>query len=204
VVFRHITVPVVSRAELGKAAKRLALKPTITDPGRVTSEKSAYDLSGSSVTDNNPCPQVISDYECRGAVTNISPLSSALISTDGGFDPEVFQLSVRTVQDGSPAGCDAIGDSDLVANLDIAAAGAYPGSGGGGDWGVVTVHTGLRPRFYALLDKRKVEFTEPIGPAVPCAAPQFPEDRCKQTITGTAHIVMQRLLLHRTKKRYAK
>jgi hypothetical protein len=194
IVFRHITVPVVAPSELGKAAKRLALKPTITDPGTVQSDGSTYDLSGDLISDDG-CPGTTTHYDCPGTVTNLPKIASLLISGGDGFDAELYEIPVAGDEVADPLSCDALEENDIPTMLGIDAKQAHPG------WGAVVLHSGLNPRLYALRTKPEVTWSVPVNGADPCDGDAV---SCTQTVTGSAHIAIQRLFRYFTRHSYAK
>jgi hypothetical protein len=195
VQFKHITVPVVPEWTLGAAARRLALKPTITDPGTVRSDGSTYDLSGNLIGQDT-CPGTKTPYDCPGTITNVGQLDSVLISGGEGFDPEIDEIPIFSGQIADPVTCPPIDDNEIPTLLGIDAAQAHPG------WASVILHTGLSPRFYALRTKPQLAWSVPVNGAAPC--PDSGQLSCTQTVTGVAHIAIKRLFLYRTKRSYAK
>ncbi len=195
ILYKHITVPVVPESALGAAARRLALKPTITDPGTVQSDGSTYDLSGTLIGQDS-CPGTKTRYDCPGTITNPTKLDSVLISAGDGFTPEDYELPVFSNQIADPLTCAPISETDIANQLGIDASQAHPG------WAEVILHTGLTPRFYALRTKPQVSWSVPVSGAEPC--PDNGATSCRQTVTGQAHITMKKLFLYFTKGSYAK
>lgn len=193
--FRHITVPVVPAFRLGKAARRLALKPAITDPGHVSADFSSYRITGTQA-DDSTCPQTLTNYICDGNIENPGPILGTMASGEDGFAPEIFDIPVFSNEVGAPAGCAATGESDVATDLGTTAAQAYPA------WQEVRLQGLLSSRFYALRTRHEVDFTVPVGPAAPCS--DSSADSCTQSATGSAHVKLQRLFLYRTKRSYAK
>lgn len=193
--FKHITVPVVPAGILGAAAPRLALKPTITDPGTVHSDFTTYDLSGTLIGQDS-CPGTTTDYDCPGTIFNPGKIYSVLISRQDGYDAETFELPVFSGQIADPLTCGATGANDIANMLGIAASAAHPG------WAGVILHSNLNPRLYALRTKAQVGWTVPVEGATPCAGNG--QVSCTQTVSGHATVTIKRLFLYRTKRSYAK
>lgn len=199
VLFRHITVPVVPPGALGRAARRLALRPTITTPGTVTSEHSGYSLTGS-VLPNGESSCATAPYDCSGSIANTGGLTEVVGLAGRGFLPNLYELSIAGNQAAAPASCDAGGVNDVLQQLTTDAA---FGTRNGDGFGLVVVHKGLAASFDAL--RRRSSFT--ISDRVRLQNPpscQMPGVTCSQQAYGTAHVVLKRLFLYRTKRSYAK
>src|SRR5437763_7042838 len=113
VLFRHITVPVVPPGALGRAARRLALRPTITTPGRVASEHSGYSLTGSVLPDGETSCAT-TPYSCSGTIASTGGLTEVVALADRGFLPNLYELSIAGNQAATPAACDAGGVNDVL------------------------------------------------------------------------------------------
>src|SRR5436305_7995617 len=199
VLFKHITVPVVPPGVLGRAARRLALRPTITTPGSVTSEHSGYSLTGTVLPDGeSSC--ATAPYSCSGSIANTGGLTEVVSLGDRGFLPNLYELSIAGNQAAAPASCNAGGVNDVLQQLTTDAA---FGTRNGEEFGPVVVHRGLAASFDAL--RRRSSFT--ISDRVRLQNPpscQMPGVTCSQQAFGTAHVVLRRLFLYRTKRSYAK
>jgi hypothetical protein len=195
VLFKHITVPVVPAWKLGAAARQLALKPTITDPGAVHPDRTTYDLSGTLVGQDS-CPASTTEYDCAGTISNPGKILSVLISREDGFDAEAFELPVFSEQVADPTGCGATGVTDIASMLGIAASRAHPG------WGEVVLHSNLDPRHYELRTNARVGWTVPVDGAASCSGNGTVS--CSQTVSGDATVTIKRLFLYRTERSYAK
>lgn len=197
-VFKHITVPVVPAASLGAAAKRLALKAVVTTPGETTSDQSHYELSGQVVTDQNPCPQTIANYDCQGKLTSLDPLGGALESGDNGFEPKIYSLPVISGQEANPKSCDAIGDDQIPAGLNTAATTLDP------FWGTIEIESLLAHHFEALRTKELVTWKKELTTGKQQCPGAGDGSTCTQSIDGVAQVKLKRLFLYRTKRSYPK
>lgn len=112
ILFKHITVPVVPESALGAAAARLALPAIITDPGRVTSEHSTYELSGDTL-DQSTCPGTKAKYKCTGTIYNPTGIYSVLSSSADGYHATDFARPVFSDQFARPSTCGFIGADDI-------------------------------------------------------------------------------------------
>ncbi len=195
VQFKHITVPVVPAWTLGAAARRLALKPTITDPGTVHPDRTTYDLSGTLIGQDS-CPGTTTEYDCPGTIFNPGKIASVLISREDGYDAETYELPVFSEQVADPATCGATGANDIANMLGIAASQAHPG------WAEVILHTNVNPHLYELRTKARVGWTVPVDGAARCAGNG--QVSCTQTVSGHATVTIKRLFVYRTKRSYAK
>jgi hypothetical protein len=199
VLFRHITVPVVPPGALGRAARRLALRPTITTPGTVTSELSGYSLTGS-LLPNGESSCATAPYSCKGSIANTGGLTEVVSLGDRGFLPNLYELSIAGNQVANPVSCDAGGVNDVLQQLTTDAA---FGTRNGEGFGLVVVQRGLAASFDAL--RRRSSFT--ISDRVRLHNPpscQMSGVTCSQEAFGTARVVLKRLFLYRTKRSYAK
>lgn len=197
-VYRQITVPIVTPRALGAAAKRLALKPTATTPGRVTSDRSSYELSGVQLAQfANQCPYTKQPYDCKGTITNLGNLDAELLSNDHGFDPEAFVLPVFSRQIADPGSCAALDDNgQLAAELGEDAAQADR------EWAAVEVNSSVDQKFRILQTESDVVWKVPVKADGSCASEG--QTTCTQSVTGTARITMKRLFLYKTRRSYAK
>jgi len=196
-VYRQITVPIVSPASLGAAAGRLALRPTVTDPGKVTSDASSYELSGVQLVQlANQCPYTKQPYSCQGAITNIGNIDGELLSKAHGYDPEAFVLPVFSRQVADPANCDALGDDQIPVELGIDAEAADR------TWAAVELNSSVDQKFRILQSEDNVVWKVPVTGHGACESDG--QSTCTQSVSGSARITMKRLALYRTRRSYAK
>jgi hypothetical protein len=196
VVFKHITVPIVSPSQLGKAAARLALHPTVTDPGRVTSDHSTYQLSGKYEIDTG-CPGSLVPYDCRGTLHDQGGLSSEMLSTVDGFRPDYFYLGYLGVEQARPDSC-SDGEEQIADMIGIDA-----GQASKGTWGHITLSGPFSKHdFYVLAHRRDYQFAENLSHNAPC--PRTGQSSCTQSVEGTAEVKLHVLFYYYTKRSYAK
>jgi hypothetical protein len=202
VTFPHITVPVVSGAELGRAKRRLEIPATVTTPGRASDEYSRYSMFGAVFVDaERSCQE--EHYECTGVIQNVGGLSYVSQSNDDGLDPRQVELDVEGVQRATPNTC-ATPDGgmlfqNVMASLDLDAATATPSVDVARGFGLVDLQSTFRRYLYELRDRGTVEFREPVEGDLSCAAPGV---GCSQAESGEARVSLHRLFLYRTRRAY--
>ncbi|HVO55211.1 MAG TPA: hypothetical protein VMT37_12445 [Solirubrobacterales bacterium] len=207
VFFRHITVPVATPGELGKAAAKLGLQPTVTTPGRIKNDHSSMDLEDELVVPN---PE---SEGCHQAPVNchweLAPLPSGafqeIAAHDHGFLPVFWSISVlgsnTTIEEECPV---TNGSSELAAQLTESGK-LYPK--GLENFPEVTISRPLASDFHRLQHQKSVEFQvsldTPQSGTANCAT-HFSEEEetCTHGVSGTAYVKLKRLFLYKSKQSY--
>jgi hypothetical protein len=202
--FSHITVPVASAKELGAAAARLTVKPTVTSKGKVEDDHSTMDIDYTVAEGENEACHPVSG-SCHW---ELIPLPSSTLETivahDNGFLPVSWGISVLGVNtpDGSCPVTD--GTEQLTAMLEEAGR-LYPPDLGE-NFPEVTISSGVGEEFHRLLHAEHVSFkvglaTPPSG-STSCPLTSEEMETCTHGVTGTAKVTLRRLFLYKTKKAY--
>jgi len=201
--FSHITVPVASAKELGAAVGRLAVKPTVTDKGRIEDDHSTMDIAYTVAEGENENCHAVSG-SCHW---ELIPLPSSTIETvvahDNGFIPVSWGISVLGVNtpDGSCPVADGTGQ--LSALLEEAGH-LYPEPDE--NFPEVTISSVVGQEFHRLQHAESVQFkvdlNTPDSGSTECPSASEEVETCTNGVTGTATVKLHRLFLYKTKKAY--
>jgi hypothetical protein len=204
--FSHITVPVATPGELGKAAARLGLKPTVTSPGKIRNDRSSMDLEDELAvpnTESEGC--VTAPVNCHWDLAAIpSGILQQINTHDHGFLPVSWSISVLGSNATIAEECPVTTGANELSVLLHEAARLYPS--GLQNFPEVTVSRALGGDFHRLQRNRVVEFNiklnTPASGTGDCARRVGEEESCSDSVTGTAHVRLRRLALYQSKSSY--
>lgn len=204
--FSHITVPVATPNELGTAAAKLGLKPTVTSPGKIKNDRSSMDVEDELAVPNT---------ESEGCVTmpvnchwDMAPVPSSILQElnthDHGFLPVSWSISVLGSNSTIAEECPVTNGADELTVLLHEAARLYPS--GLVNFPEVTISRALGGDFHRLQRSKVVEFNlnlnTPATGTGDCATRVSEEESCSDSVTGTAHVKLRRLALYESKRAY--
>ncbi len=207
VFFRHITVPVATPGELGKAAAKLGLNPTVTTPGKIKNDHSSIDLQDELVVPN---PE---SEGCHNAPVSchweLAPLPGGafqeIVAHDHGFLPVFWTINVLGANAPIEEECPITNASaELSAQLTESGK-LYPK--GLENFPEVVISRPLGGDFHRLQSHKTVEFqvnldTPQSGPASCSTHFSEEEETCTHQVTGTAYVKLRRLFLYKSKQSY--
>lgn len=205
--FSHITVPVATPHELGKAAAKLGLKPTITTPGKISQDYSTLDIEDSLVVPNPEAEgckteSVNCHWDLRAA-----PGSGIEEIAAHDFGDQVFSWDINLLgvnqESGEP--CSISSGSDALTGALANSRKLYPN--GLTNFPEVVVSRALGGDFHKLLHQSRVGFNPPINApasgASNCSVSLSEEAGiCSHSVTGTADVQLHRLFFYKTKQAY--
>ena len=204
--FSHITVPVATPGELGKAATKLGLKPTVTSPGKIKNDRSSMDLNDELAVPNpgsEGC--VTAPVNCHWDLAPVpSGILQAINTHDHGFLPVSWSIGVLGVNATVAEECAVTTGSAELSVLLHEAARLHPS--GLENFPEVTISRALGGDFHRLQHNKIVEFNlnlnTPVSGAGDCARRVSEEESCTDSVTGTANVKLRRLALYQSKRSY--
>ncbi len=206
--FSHITVPVATPDELGKAAAKLGLEPTVTTPGQIKADHSSMELEYTSTEGENEACHATPPATCNWPLLPVpGSAMQAIVSHHNGTVPTYWTISV--LGDNSTTGDCPVNDGpdQLSAMLEDAGQ-LYPPELAEG-FPDVTISRGLGGDFHQLRKDPKVKFE--LNVSVPgagthnCSTHLDPEaGTCTDGVTGRAEIELRRLFFYKSKQSYAR
>ncbi|MBS1888281.1 MAG: hypothetical protein JSU06_13945 [Actinobacteria bacterium] len=202
--FSHITVPVATAKELGAAAGRLTVKPTVTTKGKVEHDHSTLDTQYTVAEGENDACHAISG-SCHW---ELIPLPSSIVETvvaqDNGFLPRSWTISVLGVN--TPDGSCAVADGTQLMTAMLSEAGRLYPADLNENFPEVTISTGAGEEFHRLQHAETVRFKvnldTPVSGSTTCPLTSEEMESCTHGVTGTAKVKLHRIFLYRTKQAY--
>lgn len=205
--FSHITVPVATAHELGRAAAKLGLEPTITTPGKISQDHSTLDLEDSLVVPNPESEGcAATPVDCHWDLAAV-PGSGLQDLSAGELGDELISwnlnlLGVNKVT-GDPCPV-AEGQGALSAAL-ASSRNLYPK--GLTNFPEVVISRALGNDFRELRDHQRVSFNPGIqtpGSGMANCATHLSEEEetCTDSVSGRADVELRRLFLYKTKRAY--
>jgi hypothetical protein len=206
VYFSHITVPVVTFSQLGRAAAHLGLSPTVTSPGKFRTDRSTMDLEmtvpiGDPVSEGCHTQKIDCHWGVQGA-----PVGSfqTIGSRGNGFLPTSWFIGVLGTNSFIEEDCPiATGAEELDTQLHNADTlftaidvGSFP---------EVAIDPDKLGDFRELDHRTRVSFVQDLsgGSNTDCSG-QEATTKCSQSVIGTARIELHRIAFYRTKRAYSK
>ncbi|MBS1677438.1 MAG: hypothetical protein JST08_08635 [Actinobacteria bacterium] len=204
--FSHLTVPVAGPGELGAAAAKLGLEPTVTTPGRIKADHSSMELEYTSTEGENEACHATPPATCYWSLLPVpGSATQAIVAHHNGTVPTYWTISV--LGDNSTTGECPVnnGPAQLAALLEDAGR-LYPPELAEG-FPDVTISRGLGGDFHRLRKDPKVTFeldvSTPAGTTHNCSTHLNPEEgTCTDAVTGRAEVELRRLSLYKSKKTY--
>ena len=204
--FSHITVPVASPGELGKAAAKLGLEPTVTTPGRIKDDHSSMELEYTSTENENEACRATPPATCNWPLLPVPDTAMQTIVThDDGVLPAYWTISVLG-ENSTTGDCPVNNGTDQLSAMLEDAGNLYPPSLAEG-FPDVTISRALGGDFHRLQSHPRVSFTinlsTPAAGPANCSSHLNPEEgSCTNGVTGRAEIELRRLFLYKSKKSY--
>lgn len=203
VYFRHITVPVVKRGELGPAFGFLEVEPTVTTPGEFRDDRSTMDVKAAVLGDPaTGCHTT--EIPCHWNV-QAAPRSGLQMFEwrGGGFLPISWDISILGTNFFTEEGCaTGTGGAEELDTM-LHRAGTLYTTLDLGNFPEVAIDRNQLGDFRELVHRRQVSFVQrlPSGLNTLCAGEEGTKT-CTQGVSGRAKIFIKRLFLYRTKKEY--
>lgn len=204
--FSHITVPVATPRELGKAAGRLGLEPTVTTRGVIKNDHSSMELEYTSTEGENEACRPTAPATCYWSLLPVpGSTTQAIVAQNKGTRPTDWLVSV--LGDNSTTGDCAVNDGPhQLAALLANARHLYPPALAEGFPDVV-ISRGLSGDFRRLRDDPREQFelnlSVPEGTTANCSTHLNPEEgTCADGVTGRAEVKLRRLFLYKSKQSY--
>lgn len=204
--FSHITVPVASPGELGKAAAKLGLEPTVTTPGQIKDDHSSMELEYTSTENENEACRATAPATCNWPLLPVPGTASQSIGThDDGVVPVYWTISVLG-ENSTTGDCPVNNGTDQLSAMLEDAGKLYPPSLAEG-FPEVTISRSLGGDFHRLQSHPRASFTinidTPAGGPANCSSHLNPEEgSCTNGVTGRAEIELRRLFLYKSKHAY--
>ncbi|MBS1881014.1 MAG: hypothetical protein JST31_15995 [Actinobacteria bacterium] len=204
--FRHITVPVATPGELGRAAAKLGLEPTVTTPGQIRNDHSSMELEYTSTEGENEACRPTAPATCFWSLLPVpSSAMQAIVAHHNGVVPAFWTVSVLGANS-TTGDCPVNnGPDQLSALLEDAGQLSPPALAEG--FPNVTISHGLSSDFHRLKTQPRVRFEVnldlPASGSSNCSTNLNPEQgTCTNGVTGRAEVELHRLFFYESKKPY--
>jgi hypothetical protein len=192
VVYAPITIPITTLSRLGSAASALTITRTgeVSGPGAITGATDAYRFSGQGL-EYPSCTAF--PWSCAGSFATATGYQPGLALRTGadGYDPIALTLRLEGSTTATPAVC-AGGDQeiDVTSTFDQALGAAQS------PWGTAELDGGLTRDFDKLAASRSVTIVSSLP--WPCSY----ASACQGAVSTRTRVVITRLALERTTRRY--
>jgi hypothetical protein len=207
VYFSHITVPVATPGELGKAAAKLGLEPTVTTPGVIKNDHSTIDLEDQGVEgEGEGCHSV--SVECHWELTPVPSSALEEITThDDGVMPASWTISVLGYNNPvGPSSCGGSTGTETLSALLEDAGKLYPEELLQ-TFPEITISRALGGDFHRLQKHETSDFevavNMPESGTSNCSTHLEEEvETCTHSVTGRAEVELHRRFLYFSKHTY--